>query len=241
MIALNWVRRLAVALLFSPVAFAQNAGGVFGPEVTPNSKAAEVRFIFAPASDGRPDRFTSRFHYQQTISDSIRLRGVIQGADTSTSDFDYDLVQFEAQWQFAEDEDRGWDSALRLDLQIADDRPDLIALNWTSDVLLSERFFVRGIAQGGFQIGDNRQDGLFLQSRFGLNYRTDPGYTFQIQVFNFWGTTSDFQDLNDQNHSIGPAVSGPIGEKWSFEASSLFGLTDATADVDLRLFLTRKF
>ena len=233
--------RFLFVLLLAPVAEAQNVGGVFGPEVTPHSKAAEVRFAFGPASDGRPDRFTSRFHYQQTITDSIRLRGVVQGADTNSSDFDFDLVQLEAQWQFLEDENHGWDSALRLDVQIADDRPDLVALNWTSDFPFAEDWFLRTIAQGGVQVGDGRQDGLFLQTRYSLNYKTTPGYRLQLQVFNFWGTTADFQDLNDQNHSIGPAISGPIRGKWSFEASTLFGLTNATSDVDLRLFLIRRF
>ncbi|MEO0881701.1 MAG: hypothetical protein AAFY34_03110 [Pseudomonadota bacterium] len=223
------------------MANAQNAAGVFGPEVVPGSKAAEVRVAFAPSSNGRPDRIASRFHYQQTVTDNIRLRGVIQGADTDTSDFDFDLVQFEAQWQFREDDIHGWDSAIRFDVQIAEGRAETLALNWTSDFPLTEKWSVRGHAQGAVQVGSGRTDGLFLQTRYSVSYKTDPGYKLQVQVFNFWGTTSDFQDIDDQVHSIGPAISGPIGDKWSFEASTLLGLTGATSDIDLRLFLTRHF
>jgi len=145
-----------------PSAYSQNTGGVFGPEVTPNSRALEWRTSVAPGSDGRSDRVASRLHYQQTVTDDLRLRAVLQGADepASTSDFDFDFLQLEAQWQFLEDEEDGWDSALRLDLQLAEGRADLLGLN---------------------------------------------------------------------------------GRKWSYEASLLFGVTNATADTDFRLFIVRSF
>ncbi|MEL7454771.1 MAG: hypothetical protein AAGJ50_15525, partial [Pseudomonadota bacterium] len=163
------VRQVMLGLclaMVTPAVSAQNVAGVFGPEVTPGSKAAEVRFAFAPANNGRPDRFTSRLHYQQAVTDTIRLRGVIQGADSNTSDFDFDLVQFEAQWQFREDEIDGWDSAVRADVQITEGRADLLALNWTSDIPLGDAWTVRAHAQGAVQVGGGRTDGLFLQTRY---------------------------------------------------------------------------
>lgn len=239
------VRFLAIAFVLGLVcaspAMAQNVGGVFGPEVTPDSKAVEFRTAVSPRSDGRPGRIATRFHYQQTVTDNLRLRAIIQGQDTNTSGFDYDAVQFEAQYQFLEDEEAGFDSAFRFDVLLADDRPDLVSFNWTNDVKVSEKWSLRGLMLAQVQFGDLRNDGLFLQSRFSAAYRATSRYRLEVQLFNFWGTTDDFQDINDQNHSLGPAVGINIGKGWAVEASTLFGLTDAAPDADFRVFLVKSF
>lgn len=230
----------ALICFMSPAA-AQNVGGVFGPEVTPDSKAVEFRVAAAPASDGRPSLITSRLHYQQTVTDDLRLRVVVQGADTITSNFDFDLVQFEAQYQFLEDEEAGIDSALRFDLLLNEDGPNLVSFNNTTDIPLGEKWSLRGVVLAQVQFGDQRTDGLFLQTRASLSYKLTKSVQLQTQIFNFWGTTADFPDINDQSHSIGPAIAAKLGHGWSLEASTLFGVTDAASDADFRLFLVKSF
>lgn len=231
---------LALLTMSDPVS-AQNVGGVFGPKVTPDSKATELRIAVAPESDGRPSRVVSRFHYQQTVTDNLRLRAVVQGADTLNSDFDFDLVQFEAQYQFLNREENGFDSAFRVDLLLGDDRPNLVSLNWTSDIPLSEKWTARALILAQLQFGDNRNSGIFLQTRSSLRYQVNSIYNLQVQSFNTYGSTSDFPAFRNQNHSVGPAVSAKLGDGWSMEASTLFGLTDATSDVDFRLFIAKSF
>ncbi len=233
---------LLTSLLPTTSAIAQNVGGVFGPEVTPGSKALEFRTAFAPPSDGRPDRITSRLHYQQSVTDNLRLRAVVQGADTNVSGFDFDLVQFEAQYQFLEDDRHGIDSAIRVDLLINDDiGPNLVSFNSTTDVPLGDRWVWRGVALAQVQFGDDRNDGLFLQTRSSLRYKVNPALNLQVQVFNFYGSTADFPDFRDQVHSVGPAISAKLGQGWSVEASTLLGLTNASSDVDFRIFLAKAF
>lgn len=232
----------AFLLVGQPLASAQNVGGVFGPEVTPGSRAIEFRTAFSPSSDGRPSRITNRLHYQQSVTDNLRLRAVVQGGDTNTSGFDFDLVQFEAQYQFLEDEEAGFDSAVRLDVLINDKgSPNLVGVNWTNDVPLGGGWAARGTVLAQVQFGDNRNDGLFLQTRSSLRYQVNPRYNLQVQMFNAYGSTDDFPSFRDQSHSIGPAVAVKIGQGWSVEASALFGLTNATSDVDFRVFLTKSF
>lgn len=220
---------------------AQNVGGVFGPKVAPGSKAIEFRAAIAPQSDGRPSRLTSRFHYQQSVTDNLRLRAVVQGADTNTSGFDFDLVQFEAQYQFLESDLNGFDSAFRLDVLLGDDRPNLVSFNWTNDVPLNENWFARAVVLAQVQFGSNRNSGIFLQTRSSLRYKVNSNYNLQIQVFNTYGSTADFPAARNQNHSVGPAIAAKIGEGWSIEASTLLGLTNATSDVDFRIFLSKAF
>ena len=240
LVGLGLVNLYALAFAFS--AAAQNVGGVFGPDVTPNSRAIEFRTAFAPPSDGRPDRITSRLHYQQTVTDNLRLRAVVQGADTNVSGFDFDLVQFEAQYQFLEDEKAGIDSAVRLDVLINDDvGPNLVSFNSTTDVPLGERWVWRGVVLAQVQFGDDRADGLFLQTRSSLRYKINKAVSIQAQAFNFYGSTADFPALRDQVHSVGPALAAKLGQGWSLEASTLFGLTNASSDVDFRVFLAKSF
>ena len=232
-----------VVLFIIPTAHAQNTGGVFGPDVTPDSQALEWRASVAPGSDGRSDRVASRLHYQRTVSDDLRLRVVLQGADelAANSDFDFDFLQLEAQWQFREDEESGWDSALRFDLQFAEGRADLVSFNWTSDVPLGGRWRARGVLLTAVQFGSQRLDGLILQTRANLSYALNPNTQLQLQSFNIFGSTNGFGDFDDQNHAMGPAVVGKLGGRWSYEAGLLFGITDATADTDFRLFISRSF
>ncbi len=225
----------------APCAFAQNTTGVFGPEVTPGSRAFEVRVAVVPGTDGRSDRFASRIHFQQSVTDDLRLRTVLQGADTPTDDFNFDFIQFEAQYQFLEDDVHGWDSAVRLDFQIADGSANQIGINWTSDIPLNSRWSLRGIVLAAVQIGPRRQDGLFLQTRGSISYKLKSGHQLQLQVFNNYGPTANFMDFDNQSHSLGPGFAGKIGEGWSYEASALFGVTDATPTADLRIFLTKSF
>lgn len=248
MLKIRFIRTGAATLLTCLVLFgfmgsasAQNVGGVFGPKVVPGSKAAEFRTAIAPQSDGRPARITSRFHYQQSVTDNLRLRAVIQGADTNTSNFDFDLVQFEAQYQFLESKRNGFDSAFRLDVLLGKDRPNLVSFNWTNDVPLSEQWFARAVVLAQVQFGANRNNGLFLQTRSSLRYKVNSNYNLQVQIFNTYGSTADFPAARNQNHSIGPAISAKIAEGWSIEASTLLGLTNATSDVDFRIFLAKSF
>lgn len=239
------LRLIAGAIIFlfflDQSAFAQQTGGVFGPGVTPGARDAEVRVSFSPADNGRPDTLASRFHYQHSLTDNFRLRGVVQGRGAPIGGFDYDFVQFEAQWQFRDQAIDGWSSALRFDLQFAGDQRDLVSFNWTSDVPLSEQLTFRNIILAQVQFGDGAQDGLFLQTRSALKYKLNSTFTLDLQSFNIYGSTAGFPDFDQQNHALGPALSGKLGNGWSFEASALFGVSAAASDADLRLFLVKSF
>lgn len=220
---------------------AQNVGGVFGPEVTPASQAIEFRVAAAPRSDGRPARITSRFHYQNAVSQNLRLRAIVQGANTNTSNFDYDAIQLEAQYQFLENEKAGFDSAFRFDLLLAQDRADLVSFNWTNEFPIGERWAIRALGLAQLQFGPDRQDGLFLQTRASLAYKTNRKLTLEIQVFNTYGSTADFPGFDGQNHTLGPALIYKLSQGWSLEAGTQFGVTNAASDADFRVFLVKNF
>ncbi len=233
----------ALTLGCAAPAAAQNVGGVFGPDVAPSISAIEARTAFAPATDGGEDGFTARIHYQRPVTDDLRLRAVIQGSDTGPGGFDFRFAQFEAQWQFAEDDVAGWDGAVRFDARVADENggPDLVSFNWTSDHPIGEAWFIRAIALASVQFGANGGEGLFLETRTGINRRLGPRWRIELQSFNVYGSTADFARLSDQSHSLGPAVTGSLGGGWSLQTGVLGGLTEPVADVDWRVFLTKAF
>ncbi|MEO0981213.1 MAG: hypothetical protein AAFX03_01010 [Pseudomonadota bacterium] len=224
-------------------ASAQSLSGVFSPDVRPGSKAAEYRMAFTPSDDGDPDAFAARLHYQQSVTDNLRLRGIVVGEENDDGAFAFDSVQFEAQWQFREDDIHGYDSALRFDFEVgARGVPHEVNLNWTNQIFLGGPWFLRAIATADVEYGDDSDPGVEFGTRFGLNRRLGGGYRAEIQMFNSYGSTADFPGFDDQRHVVGPAITGPIGDSpWSFQASTLFGFSEAAADLDARLFIIRSF
>ena len=62
-----------------------------------------------------------------------------------------------------------------------------------------------------------------------------------VELFNAYGSTDEILDLDKQGHSIGPFASFPVSDNFSLFTGALFGLTDASADAELRLWITRGF
>ena len=62
-----------------------------------------------------------------------------------------------------------------------------------------------------------------------------------VEFYNVYGTTSDFQSLPDQVHTVGPFAFIPVTENIQLFTGVLAGLTDASASLDLRLWGTYTF
>jgi len=221
----------------APLAFAQNTGGIFPPMVNEGHKSAQYRVTYNPDTEG----LSQRVHYQQAINGDLMWRGLVSARKTEDSDVDFDFVQAELFWEFSDDDD-AWKTGLRFDARIRDDdRPGLLGVHWTNQFPISETWNGRFVALSAIDIGDDARDGVFLQTRGNVFTRLDSGQTVGVELFNSYGSTDDIQDFDDQNHQIGPFASFPVSNEWSLFTGALFGLTDASADAELRLWITRGF
>ncbi|MEM9739434.1 MAG: hypothetical protein AAF829_06155 [Pseudomonadota bacterium] len=239
-------RFAALVLAFAGPALeshAQFVGGVFGPNVDPTDRSAELRVGFLPDAETDTTPIVARLHYQHALGDGLRLRGLIQGRDRGDGDFDYQLIRGEAQWQFIETTPSGYSSALRFDLIIRDDGSDSVGVNWTNQWNLGERWQARAIALTAIGVGDDSFDGVNLQTRIRLAYRFKNGTAIGVINFSNYGNTdAGLGSFDDQDHALGTVVQGRFeGTRWRWWAGALFGISDGAADQEGQLRLSRRF
>lgn len=221
----------------TPLAMAQNTGGIFPPMVNEGHKSAQYRVSYDPDSEG----LSQRVHYQQAINGNLMWRGLVSARKTDESDVDFDFVQAELFWELSDDDD-AWKTGFRFDARIRDDdRPGLIGIHWTNQFPVTENWNGRFVALSAFDVGNDARDGVFLQTRGNLFTRLESGQTVGVELFNAYGSTNEILDLDKQGHSIGPFASFPVSDRFSLFTGVLFGLTDASADAELRLWITRGF
>ena len=221
----------------SPMAIAQNTGGIFPPMVNEGHKSAQYRVTYNPDTEG----LSQRAHYQQAINGDLMWRGLISARKTNESDVDFDFVQAELFWELSDDGD-DWRTGFRFDGRIRDDgRPGLIGIHWTNQFPVTENWNGRFVALSSFDVGDDARDGVFLQTRGNFFTKLKSGQTVGLEYYNSYGSTDDIQDFEDQNHQIGPYAVFPVTKDWSILTSALFGATDAAADSELRFWITRNF
>ncbi|MEM7639091.1 MAG: hypothetical protein AAF269_08500 [Pseudomonadota bacterium] len=221
----------------TPLAMAQNTGGIFPPMVNEGHKSAQYRVTYDPDSEG----LSQRVHYQQAINGNLMWRGLVSARKTDESDVDFDFVQAELFWELSDDDD-AWKTGFRFDARIRDDdRPGLIGVHWTNQFPVTENWNGRFVALSAFDVGNDARDGVFLQTRGNLFTRLQSGQTVGVELFNAYGSTDEILDLDKQGHSIGPFASFPVSDNFSLFTGALFGLTDASADAELRLWITRGF
>ena len=234
-------RRLALLLpfLLAAPAAAQTTGGVFGPGVSEGDRSAQWRVAWAPGEDGRQDRIASRLHYQHAVSPRVRFRGVVQGSDVETGDFELNFVQFETQWQFSKA--KNWKSALRFDGRLVegDDGEDQVGVDWTNQFPLGERTSLTVVGLSNIRLKGDSSIGL--ETRAAIAHRLeDSPWTLALLSYDAYGRTRDFPKLEDQNHRVGPSVSRRFGDV-DFRATALFGWTEAARDVDVALWVGKRF
>lgn len=223
-----------LCMLVSP-SYAGNVAGVFGPVVNEGQKLFQHRLGF----DVDSDQLVQRLHYQQSLNDDVRLRGVIQARETAGSDVDYDFFQGELWWQL-DDLSSNWKHALRFDFRITDDgRPGLLAASWTNQFNWSKKWKSTALILGSVDVGDGARSGVFLQTRADIVTKLNGGWSVGAELFSSYGSTIDFASFDDQSHQIGPVLKGKLGNGWSFSSGVLFGVSDASQDENLRLWITK--
>ncbi len=231
----------ALSIGICGAASSQNVAGVFGPGVERGDRSVEYRAALAPDASG--DGFVHRVHAQYAFDHAWRARLVLQGGDVETGTLEFTFAQAELQWQYAEAGPGRWAQAVRLDARLTDgdDGADLLALNWTGQRDIGAAWRTVLVGQVSGELGDDRRSGAFVQTRASFTRALPFNLRAGAELFNFYGSTADFQDVNDQVHQAGPVVTGGFGEGWTFLAGALVGLTSASADIDVRFWLAKRF
>lgn len=182
-----------------------------------------------------------RWHYQRSLSDAVRLRGIIGYADPAGGDLEPVYIQGELLWQLVEDT-AGYASGIRTDVRIneGDDRSHQLGVNWTNQWQLDSGWRVRAIALFDIDFGERARDGVFFEARTSLTRRLENGLRVGVETFSDFGDTDrGFGRFDDQAHSVGPTVQGRFNDLWSWSAGVQLGLSDGANDQDFQIAITR--
>lgn len=225
--------------IFTLLAKGQNTGTVFSPDVTAGKKAAEYRIAWDPDRD----TFAQRVHYQYGLLENLRLRAILSFRSSDAESFDFRYLRLEGMVQLLEDQAAGFDSALRLEIQLADgdDPPSRFRLGWSNKVDLDEFWQLRGILLTGHQFGADSSDGFLLESRAQISRKWGDRYRFGVDYYGDFNDTEDIGSFDEQEHQIGPLLKFDLTDRFSGQAGILFGISDAAADQEFRLNLITEF
>lgn len=226
---------LTVTVFSSQTALAQNTGGVFPPTVNDGHKSLQYRITL---SDN--DKSAQRIHYQEAINDDFMWR-VVGQVKSQGNDTGFDYLQAELFWDFSNKGD-DWAQGVRFDFRVRDeDRPSQFGLNWMHQIKLSDRLTARALALSTVQFGDNAADGIALQSRGNLIYKATDKVNVGAELYNSYGSTDRLQSFKNSQQQFGPFVTFPLRKNTSLYVNALFGLSKATPDTDIRLWVTQGF
>lgn len=223
---------------FSPLT-AANTSSVFSPDVKAGERAWEYRLSMAP--DESPIAWAQRIHYQHALNDAWRLRLIGLWADGGAGAAEFRYARFEAQWQFLENEQAGWDSAMRFELQIPenDNRPARARVGWTGKWALPAEWELRANVLTGHQFGARSQDGALLELRSQVTAPAGSSWRVGVEGFHNVGRLGRAGSFDDQELQLGPIAKTKFGKDWSVAASWLFGFSDSADDHDFRLHVIR--
>lgn len=233
--------RILILIALLPGVAAANTSTVFSPDVDDGEREAEYRVSFVPEDEPAPEVFSHRLHYQQAFNDSWRARVLVAQRSVGGGSLDLSYTRLEVQWQYLEDEDAGWDAALRFEAQAGDEGPNRFRAVWTGKIDLDGGWQLRANALVGRQTGAGAAPGLLLETRAQVTRSVGNGMRLGVEMFNDLNTTADTGSYDEQEHQLGPVLKAKIGGDWSLFASYLFGVSDTADDGDFRLMVTRAF
>lgn len=238
---MRFIARFVVAIsVFSTLAggaLAQSTSNVSGSDVNAGEDLFEYRFAYSPENDGKDEGFVHRLHYQHGFSDAWRGRILLTLGKRGADPLKAQIASVEILHQFKESEDTGgWDSAIRIDgnIPLEDGRPGRARIGWHNSYEFENHVELRGVLLLGHEFGDRAKDGMSIETREELSYKLPSGVRIGAQIFDIYGTTDHFGSFNEQKHQLGPIIKGRLGKHARYEFSTLFGVSHAASDADIR-------
>lgn len=223
--------------LVPTAATAQNVDGVVTPFVDAGHEAVQYR----GGHSIDPDVTVHRLQYEKSIDDDRMWRLLTVGRETGAGSLEYSFLQGELFWQL-DNIAENWAQGVRFDVRVAArGGPGGLGINWMHQYQLAERWAARVSLTSSVQVGDGAADGVFLQSRAFLGYQATANAHLRLSLFSRYGSTDDLPGFAEQTHQLGPTLDLRLNDRWQMLVGYLAGLTDATTDSDVRLWLTHSF
>jgi hypothetical protein len=217
---------------------AQDVNGVPNPDINLGRSSISFRMAFQPGSGGKPYSYAHQVAYQRAFSDSWSMRLSVQHGTRGGSDFGFRFLQGDVQYQFAEDQEYGWDGSVLLVLRVPDggDGPGRIGTALAAKYAPDIHWEMRGVIFAGREFGLGSRDGITLATRVEATRDIAAKLRLGAQLVDNFNTTAHFGSFDEQSHQAGLVAKGFITDALSYNAGALFGVSDAAPDTELRLF-----
>lgn len=237
---------IAIAFLAAVAAgqaAAQSLSTVPSADIPAGERLFDYRAGFSLPDSGRPGRFGQRLHYQQSLSDSWRLRLILLQGENARGALKTQNLIAHVHHQFVESEATGgWDSAIRIDGFIPlDRRPGRARIVILNALELDSVWQLRGDVFIAREIGDEAADGFQLETRAELSFALSPKTRIGAQTFDNWNRIGEFGSFDSQRHQFGFFARTRVTTKVGVEAGWLIGVSGTAPDADLRLMATYAF
>lgn len=234
----------ALILLLAPPqrpAQAQRLGTAAGPDVQAGDLSAEARGGIAPDNGAA----TVRLHLQRAFNERVRLRGIVFGRDRGRDRDAFGFSYGEAQLLLQTTESGGtggYAAAVRLDARYRNGgAPHQFGLNWLHELTFGARWRARTGVYLNRDIGENPPGGITFETRSSVSRRLPDGLRLHLTLIDDFGRSTRFGGFHDQQHQLGPTLSGRLGQGWDWAVRGLFGLSRQANDVEFSLRLDYAF
>ncbi|TGY92232.1 hypothetical protein [Marinicauda pacifica] len=229
---------LAGALGAAAPAAAQTVGSVSGPEVRAGEREAEYRLGLAQDRAGDDVQTLHRAQIQTALNDRVRVRAIAVYRDRGDGTR-FDHVEGELLWQTAKAGPSGYASGVNVEARLSNGRGlSQLGLDWRNQWRVGEHWKIRANALFDVETGAQAEDGVFGEARFSVSRRVGPVRAALVS-YNDFGSLSG--GAGEAVHQAGLAVSGDIGERWSWYAGGLLPVSGDAPDRDVQFRLGRAF
>lgn len=242
----NFVRLLICATVsFTTTSVsAGTVSSVGSPKVTKGQTKVEARVGFADADNdsSQDQRLRLREQIDHGFTDWYAARIVVQQDDRKGDNLEHASIRLSNRFHILKAKDAGFDLGGRIEYTHVDGdkTPSDITLGGYQLIPLDE-YEIRMNQLFAHDVGQDAQDGVGMELRFQLTRKISNDLRIGIDSFNDFGNLTELSGYSDQEHEIGPVVKGKLGNGYGYLASYRAGISEAAANHNFSLFLSKTF
>ena len=232
----GWLRAIGPSFLLtlcaSGGALAQGTGTVASPSIKPGTS------LSVAAGYAEEDGVWGEAH-RVDVRHAVNARwrfGAMAFFNDRGGDYRYRRLALEVMHQF-DTREPGWNSALQVRGRLPDgnEGPGRVRVAWLNRWRFNSGPELRLIGLASHEFGEDRAEGLRLETRSEATWRIGSDLRLGAQMFNRYNSTSEFGSFKSQRHAIGGVLKGPLSERLSYRLNALTGVSEAAADFEIRL------
>ena len=240
----KFILSLAVSSFVTIPAFAGTVSSVGGATVTKGKTQIETRIGFAEADEdsSQDERIRYREQIDHGFTDWYAGRIVLQQDDRKGDNFEHSSIRLSNRFHILDAKDYGFHLGARLEYTHADgDKTPSDALVGFYQQIPLGNYELRMNELFSHDVGEDAEDGVGAEFRIQLTRDISETHEFGIMGFHDFGNLTEQEGYSAQDHEIGPVLKGKIGNGYAYQTSYRAGISEAAADHNFSLFLSKSF